>query len=287
MYSATGTLIAKYTYDVWGNVLSVTNATGTEITASTHIANLQPFRYRSYYLDQESNFYYLQSRYYDPVTHRFINADGLVSTGTGILGHNMFTYCNNNPITRADDGGYIWNVVAGAVVGGITNLVTSFAAEVSDGNFSLKDAGKVFVSTVIGAGEGALIAAYPAAAPAISAISSMADSAIGGFINGDSLSDVVADSLVSGTIGAIAGSNGSDFVKGDKLLNNAVKSFNQIGKKGVHPIVKNTAKKTVGKAVKYVGKSYLSSQTSSFAYSGIAYVTTSFIKLVMEKISSS
>lgn len=105
LYSSTGTLIAKYTYDVWGNVLSVTNATGAEITSSTHIALLQPFRYRSYYFDQESNFYYLQTRYYDPATHRFINADGLVSTGTGILGYNMFAYCENNPVNHDDPTG--------------------------------------------------------------------------------------------------------------------------------------------------------------------------------------
>ena len=56
-----------------------------KLTSSTDIANIQPFRYRGYYYDYESGFYYLQSRYYDPVTHRFINADGLVSTRTGAL----------------------------------------------------------------------------------------------------------------------------------------------------------------------------------------------------------
>ena len=105
LYNADGTLHAKYTYDVWGNKLAVTNASGVAITSQTDIANLQPFRYRGYYYDYESGFYYLQSRYYDPVTHRFINADGLVSTGTGVLGFNMFAYCENNPVNCIDTNG--------------------------------------------------------------------------------------------------------------------------------------------------------------------------------------
>ena len=50
--------------------------------------------------------YYLQSRYYDPVIGRFINADTYVSTGQGILGNNMFAYCNNNPINNVDPSGH-------------------------------------------------------------------------------------------------------------------------------------------------------------------------------------
>lgn len=55
--------------------------------------------------DQETGFYYVESRYYDPVIERFINADIFASTGLGILGYNMFTYCNNSPIAYTDAGG--------------------------------------------------------------------------------------------------------------------------------------------------------------------------------------
>ena len=108
LYDSTGALYAKYTYDVWGNPVSVTNASGVEITSPSDIANIQPLRYRSYYYDTDTGFYYLQSRYYDPVTHRFINADGMVSTGTGVMGYNMFAYCNNNPVNRIDPSGQFW-----------------------------------------------------------------------------------------------------------------------------------------------------------------------------------
>lgn len=97
-----GALIVKYDYDAWGKSLSVTNASGTEITSSTHIANINPLRYRGYYYDTETGFYYLQSRYYDPIVKRFINDDSFASTGQGFLGYNMFAYCNNNPATGAD-----------------------------------------------------------------------------------------------------------------------------------------------------------------------------------------
>ena len=56
--------------------------------------------------DNESSLYYLQSRYYDPQLGRFINADAFASTGQGLLGSNMFAYCNNNPVIFADQNGF-------------------------------------------------------------------------------------------------------------------------------------------------------------------------------------
>ena len=104
--SYTGTLVAKYAYDPYGQILSVTSATGTAISpTAANVANYNPFRYRGYYYDTESGFYYLQSRYYDPEICRFINADNYASTGQGFLGCNMFAYCNNNPVMQADPSG--------------------------------------------------------------------------------------------------------------------------------------------------------------------------------------
>lgn len=64
-----------------------------------------PLRYRGYVYDNETELYYLQSRYYDPDVGRFINADAFASTGQGILGNNMFAYCRNNPVSRIDPSG--------------------------------------------------------------------------------------------------------------------------------------------------------------------------------------
>jgi len=94
-----GATAAWYEYDAWGNVVSV--------GGNASIANLNPIRYRGYYYDAETGFYYLNSRYYDPEICRFVNVDGYVSTGQGLLGHNMFAYCLNNPISNVDSSGSI------------------------------------------------------------------------------------------------------------------------------------------------------------------------------------
>ena len=105
LYSSTGAVTALYEYDAYGNV-TVKSTNGQLNTSETHIANLNPLRYRGYVYDNETGFYYLQSRYYDPSTCRFINADGYTRTGQGILGNNMFAYCNNNPVLYLDSAGY-------------------------------------------------------------------------------------------------------------------------------------------------------------------------------------
>ena len=102
IYNGAGELKAHYEYDAWGNVISITDNNGNAITNPNHIGNLNPFRYRGYYYDTESGFYYLMSRYYDPVTHRFINADGYFQSGGSILDANTFAYCRNNPIMNSD-----------------------------------------------------------------------------------------------------------------------------------------------------------------------------------------
>ena len=87
--------VATYEYDAWGNIVS----------SSGRLAEINPLRYRGYYYDSETGFYYLQSRYYDPVNRRFINADSYASTGQGFIGTNMFAYCNNSPILFVDHDG--------------------------------------------------------------------------------------------------------------------------------------------------------------------------------------
>ena len=71
---------------------------------ATTLGTLNPLRYRSYVYDQETELYYLQSRYYDPEMGRFINADAQLNTDA-ILGYNMLGYCYNNPIMLSDSLG--------------------------------------------------------------------------------------------------------------------------------------------------------------------------------------
>lgn len=105
IYNGNGDLKATYSYDAWGNVTAIEDASDNAITSATHIANLNPFRYRGYYMDTETGLYYLLSRYYDPVTHRFVNADGYFQSGGSLLDTNMNIYCRNNPINCFDPTG--------------------------------------------------------------------------------------------------------------------------------------------------------------------------------------
>ena len=94
-----GTTLVTYTYDAWGNIIKQTDAT------NYNLANVNPFKYRSYVYDYETGLYYLNSRYYDPTTGRFLNADIYCDTMSSVLGTNMFTYCNNNPVNQIDPNG--------------------------------------------------------------------------------------------------------------------------------------------------------------------------------------
>ena len=281
IYDSTGNIVVQYYYNAWGELYSASCYPESE-----HILEANPFRYRGYYFDQETGFYYLNSRYYDPETKRFISADNInviATTIDGLADKNLYAYCDNNPIMRTDDGGEFWNVIAGAVVGAVVGLVSSVVSEVIEGDITWKDIGQIAISTTIGAAEGALVAVAPAAAPLICGVASATETAINGAIDGNSASEIIVDSLVAGTIGAVAGSQGADFVKGGKLLNSAGKSIGNAVKKGVHPIVKKSARKLIKQACKYTMKSYASGQLSDFAYGVITEFSSWYLNKVFER----
>ena len=153
IYNGAGELKAHYEYDAWGNVISITDNNGNAITNPNHIGNLNPFRYRGYYQDTETGLYYLMSRYYDPITHRFINADGYFQAGTSILDGNTFTYCANNPIYSSDPTGAFWGIVAGFCSGFISNTICQM---ISGTDISEINWGSALISALTGAALGAV-----------------------------------------------------------------------------------------------------------------------------------
>lgn len=104
-----GSTVVSYSYDPWG----VCTTTGS--MAST-LGALNPFRYHGYVYDEETGWYYLLSRYYNPTVGRYLSADTLSSTGQGVLGYNMYAYCLNNPTTNYDPSGSLSfsNIFSGA-----------------------------------------------------------------------------------------------------------------------------------------------------------------------------
>ena len=101
LLNTSGTAVVTYTYDAWGKLLS------TDGSMASTLGVLNPLRYRGSVYDTETGLYYLQSRYYDPEVGRFINGDACTTTGIGLLGNNMFAYCNNNPANLEDSTGSV------------------------------------------------------------------------------------------------------------------------------------------------------------------------------------
>ena len=119
--------IVTYEYDSWGLIKNITDS------SNINLGTINPFRYRSYYYDEETNLYYLNSRYYNPEWGRFVNEDNTPSTGQSFNGMNMFNYCGNNPIVRVDDLGQGWLVFAccmagaGFIIGGGIKMASNIA----------------------------------------------------------------------------------------------------------------------------------------------------------------
>ena len=94
--------IVVYEYDPWGEVLNIKDNQGNDITDTNHIGIINPFRYRGYYYDSETNLYYLNSRYYSPELCRFLNADQIVCSNYDVISFNLYLYVSNNFINYKD-----------------------------------------------------------------------------------------------------------------------------------------------------------------------------------------
>ena len=101
----TGATVVEYRYDSWGKLLS------TSGSLASALGKDNPFRYRGYVYDEETGFYYVSSRYYDPEIGRFINADDIAYLGMGgLTSYNLFAYCGNNPVMGYDPyGTFDWS----------------------------------------------------------------------------------------------------------------------------------------------------------------------------------
>ena len=121
IYTEGGTLVGQYAYDAWGNCATLQDTNG--------IATLNPFRYRGYYFDQENDLYYLQSRYYDPETCRFVNADDISYLDPETIGGlNLYAYCGNNPVIGVDYNGHfaLGTFLIGLAVSWIISSIASY-----------------------------------------------------------------------------------------------------------------------------------------------------------------
>ena len=109
--------MVKYKYDVWGNH-AILDGNGDDLTSGVGVLN--PFRYRSYYYDEETDLYYLQTRYYDPEVGRFLSQDDVSYLAPdNINGLNLYVYCSDNPVMATDPTGTEWWEALGKILIGV------------------------------------------------------------------------------------------------------------------------------------------------------------------------
>ena len=169
LVDVSGAEVASYEYDAWGNVLS----------QSGSMAGVNPLRYRGYYRDSETGFYYLQSRYYDPATRRFINADVYSSTDSSdAVSCNMFAYCGNNPVLLYDPNGEL-GLIGLCLLAAFTYATVDYGTQVYD-NYDAGKTGKdawvnsINWGSVVASGVSGAAHAIPGASGAATAVDILA-----------------------------------------------------------------------------------------------------------------
>ncbi len=112
----------EYNYDPYGKLLSITKASGESV------GTYNPLVYKDYIWDSETDWYYCNSRYYDPETGRWVNGDSVISeVGESVEGYNLFAYCMSDPINMSDSTGHWprWITATVAAVAAVVAVIAS------------------------------------------------------------------------------------------------------------------------------------------------------------------
>lgn len=279
MDASTNKIVAKYAYDAWGRqivfdgdgkvvidfdgIISVAYAD----SILDFIGYVNPIRYRGYFFDNESGFYYLNRRYYDPSTGRFISPDSLSildETMSQINGLNLYIYCCNNPIRDVDgDGkiGFVTGLLISIAIGAIVSAVSYTGSkaieyfETGEFKWSMAEFGASIIGGAIGG--------------ALSFVTLGAGTALSSFVSGSlstmttmllenawadtkhSFEEICASSLFSGIFSALT-ANSPIKING---LNSGRGSFaavtNQINRKLFNNTINQISAKTFAKMLVY------------------------------------
>ena len=145
-----GNIVVKYKYDAYGNRISITDTSGCDL------GNINPFRYKGYYYDDDVEMYYCKSRFYVPLWHRWLNSDSInYLEPKNITSLNLFTYCNNNPVMYVDPTGRF--TILGLLISVGLSLAFEVLEDALDGNrmdHDWKDYLGAGISGIFGASSG-------------------------------------------------------------------------------------------------------------------------------------
>ena len=243
--NASGAEVVSYAYDAWGKVLSVSGSLSSTVGAAN------PFRYRGYYYDTETGWYYLNSRYYDPNVGRFLspdNANLLLASPRALTDKNLYAYCDNNPVMRTDDNGDFWHIAVGGLLGGLIGGIAQVASNIIEGENAFDGVGAAFIS---GAASGALASTGVGIVGSIvgNAGISMAENVVTQVIDNNGFDDFdVGDMLIDGAIGGISGAIGGG--------GSGSKHLNKLGKQTIKRTLNTTVNKGVKEGIKELGRAF-------------------------------
>ena len=290
IYDTNGALKAHYIYDAWGNH-RIYDVNGDEVTKSMsdHIGNINPIRYRGYYYDIETELYYLEARYYDPDTGRFISQDNIdFIVPNHLTGLNLYAYCNNNPIMYTDSSG-CWAgiddliaLVGGAVVGVAGQFVSDIITSIAERQWTFSS-WQTYVGAAIGGAAGGMTLLYTANPIAAGAVSGGDTTLFGLGLEKLTIDDYDKSWLEIGINSAVDASIGGLFgmIPGINKITKGRNSWSAVYKSGLTKLGNHTAKHMSIKVFsKGIGANFVSSWAMD-AYYGIKQFSYNRIKNIV------
>jgi len=265
IYDANGNLKAEYIYDAWGKCTITVDVDS--------IGTLNPIRYRGYYYDSETGLYYVSSRYYDPEVGRWVNADTtdiLTAALMGLTDKNLFVYCDNNPVMRADHGGDFWHIVVGAAVGAVAGIVGQVISDVVtsllNGEVTISN-WQTYTGAAVGGAAGGVVLATTRKINAANAVTGAVTTGVGQSLEkltisnyNKSWAEIGANALVDGAV-----SYGLGKIPGIKGATAGRNSWSAVYKSGLTKLRNGTAARM---SAKVVAKGLGASIVGGFALDG-------------------
>ena len=238
MTGTDGVAISSYAFDDFGrNIDPFTGNRRDRNQKHAYTTNgniIQPFAFTGYQEDEVSGLKFAQARFYSADNGRFIGEDQVRGFKLLPETQNHYLYCCNEPIEHVDDNGKFVHIIAGAVIGAAVSVGAALVTGAVTGD--MPSIGAVAASAVGGAVGGAITAAFPT-----SIIAGGVGAAASTFVTDNltnmwgeedekkSMGEIVADTAVSGALGAAFGA-AQKFELNEKVADGVKDLFHTSGK---------------------------------------------------------